>query len=270
MYELKSTLMITKFKDLLMFEQDYIENNPSIEGIAFIAAKRGEFKLMELLLGPSVEKEKKEYITLNAIILRYENHKRMYDFMSSLTEHRLKCISDYMKAPEQYRNIQTLNSDLSGATAKVIQDIIDSISAQIDINGVPYCVELTNHPLINMKLDIDKYHEPVNEADETIITFLTRVGIRIPDNEQIIHFQMTQRIAEEMIHLWNKRLHCRASKMPLPELQHPSEVIDLEEQLKEAFNLYDRKMEEYNTIKIPLSTKAVELAIAYEQRITPQ
>ncbi len=236
---------------------------------AFLAAKRGELSLLEVLLGPSIQSEKEKHIELSAKITKVDDVVRIYTFMIKLTEVRIATIREFESLKPEYQNYRVLNTLLNERIVKeVIEGQVDSMGLRGDVY-VEECRELNNDPLIEIALDIDSPLEEV-VSQSTIKTFLRANHVPFTDEQQYVHYWVAKGLALAFSNVWYERFAYRATKMPMASINNEDELKQTLETLYQMHKRYEDYASDNADIKRPNITTVDELEHALLARCRRQ
>lgn len=244
---------------------------------AFHLAKRGDDRLLRVLLGPSIPAEKSKNIEINAQIDTWTTEERLYEFMFRLTQARLAVIEEFKTVSPDYRDFDVLNAKLAGASGDTITKMCEAFEIVGSVNG-QYCVELNDMPLIEIDLEIDQKQHVVSlvkrhsgeQKQSSIKMFLSAHGIRFDAEAKYAHFRLNDAYREAMKEVWFKRFTHRASMLPLERMTNDAELERCKLQLKQDEESYQCRMDYCSNQKLELITQQNMFENAFVERCNQQ
>ncbi len=264
--------------EVAMFESDEDENVPEavapISEVAFLAAKRGDFDLLEVLLGPSIEAEKKQHIALSVEIAKVEETRRIYVFLAALTQARIDEIRKFKALDLAYQDYGILNSILQKKVVKaIINSQLDSLALRAGLFAEE-CREINDEPLIKIQLDIDPplgMNLLVDRASggidpSTIKTFLVDNHIAFADDQQYIHFWMTPALVDAFAEVWRQRFKYRASRTTIDQINNADELEKFLAEQVHMLKIYDDFIDHCIEMNRPSAMKIEELGNHFIER----
>lgn len=230
----------------------------TIQEEAFLAAKRGDYELLEVMLGPSIPAEKQEYIELSAKVAADADIQRLYAFLVYLTQKRIEELMAFKALDPDYQDFTMLNSRLANKVIETaITDQVASFQDQRSLAPEGFR-ELNDNPLIEIALDIDTDTVATVRKDaSTMKTFLMTHGVKFAEAQRVVHFWTTPELNKALQDMWYERFAYRASKMPIEVIKN---IDELEAALaKQVANcaFYKDKVDECAKIKAPIQSKLV-------------
>lgn len=98
--------------------------------IAFLAAKRGDLDLIQVLLGPNIKQHRERYLNLLREIHQIKLNLQLNEFRSKLAQAALTEISIYLALDRRYQAITTLNETLSEKSHHITEEAIHSATTE--------------------------------------------------------------------------------------------------------------------------------------------
>lgn len=245
-----------------MYEDD--NNNveifvePNHRAFAFLAAKDGDVKFLEALLGPSIAEEKRRAMILSRDIEINYAESQVVEFQQRVIKLQLEILKKFDKEKD---NVDDLNMELEHRIHELMKTCVGAEMDRIGVHaqayfGVeqpmfPYCFTGTRNG---------------NSSLETMGDFLAKWPDIHPNEDGIYYVKLSREMVEDLRGLWAARFD-RVARAMLCQISPSSSVGDNIAYLHNVLVSVEKRGEALWEQKMPISDKLVKLNdIEYNHR----
>lgn len=245
-----------------------------IPGIAFRAARTGDTNLLEVLLGPSLPDEKKQFIKLLLERHAIEEEMRIFEFMAYVTDKRLEVIEAYENTDPDYRNFNKLQQKLNGLLSECITIATNRYQNDTNNHHFSQCVPLNDNALKKVVLYIDReqYVGDLSKlrasalGDTSIRLFLQKHDVKFEPDADYAHFYLSESLKAAWVKVWRERFGLRAENMMVPVLQTEDDYQANKKCITDEASRYHVRVTHSKGRLTEVNTRIHEFGLPYHER----
>lgn len=245
-----------------------------IPGIAFRAARTGDTNLLEVLLGPSLPDEKKQFIKLLLERHAIEEEMRIFEFMAFVTDKRLETINTYENIATEYRNLNILQHKLNGLLSECVITATNRYQNDSSNHHFSQCVPLNDNSLKKVVLYIDheQYLDDISKlrasllGDTSIRLFLQSHHVKFEPDADYAHFYLSESLKAAWVEVWRERFDFRSQTMIVPTMQTEDDYQANKKCITDEASRYHVRVTHSKERLTEVNTRIHEFGLPYHER----